>query len=78
MSTSEAAATADTAAAAPQVAEVDNHLKRKSSDIGWEWGRLCDPNDKNRTESSVFFVDKRAQQEFIALSSILLMLAHLL
>ena len=50
MSTSEAAATADTAAASPQVAEVDNHLKRKSSDIGWEWGRLCDPNDKNRVK----------------------------
>ncbi|XP_039803888.1 uncharacterized protein LOC120667987 [Panicum virgatum] len=50
MSTSEAAATANTAAAAPQVAEVDNHLKRKSSDIGWEWGRLCDPNDKNRVK----------------------------
>ena len=50
MSTSEAAATANTAAAAPQVAEVDNHLKRKSSDIGWEWGRLCDPNDKNKVK----------------------------
>ena len=50
MSTSEAAATADTAAASPQVAEVDNHLKRKSSDISWEWGRLCDPNDKNRVK----------------------------
>ncbi|KAG2651116.1 hypothetical protein PVAP13_1NG245338 [Panicum virgatum] len=24
------------------------HLKRKSNDIGWNWGSLCDPNDKNR------------------------------
>ena len=23
-------------------------LKRKSNDIGWNWGSLCDPNDKNR------------------------------
>ncbi|AQK88770.1 hAT dimerization domain-containing protein / transposase-related [Zea mays] len=49
MSTSEAAATNGTAAATPP--EIDNnHLKRKSSDIGWEWGRLCDPNDKNRVK----------------------------
>jgi len=50
MATSEAAAAAGTEAAAPEVNEVDNHLKRKSSDIGWEWGRLCDPNDKNRVK----------------------------
>jgi hypothetical protein len=50
MSTSEAAAAAGTAAAAPEAAEVANHLKRKSSDIGWEWGRLCDPNDKNKVK----------------------------
>jgi len=76
MATSEAAAADGTEAAAPEVSEVDNHLKWKSSDIGWEWGRLCDPNDKNRVKC--LFVAKRAQQEFIALSSILLMLAHLL
>jgi len=50
MSTSEAAAAAGTTAAAPEAAEVANHLKRKSSDIGWEWGRLCDPNDKNKVK----------------------------
>jgi hypothetical protein len=27
--------------------EVENKLKRKSSGIGWEWRRLCDPNDGN-------------------------------
>ena len=50
MSNPEAAANAGIAAAAAEVSEVDNHLKRKSSDIGWEWGRLCDPNDKNRVK----------------------------
>lgn len=30
--------------------EGENHLKRKSRDIGWEWGRLCDPNDKQRVK----------------------------
>jgi len=34
----------------PAVTEDENNLKRKSSDIGWEWGRLCDPNDKNRVK----------------------------
>ncbi|XP_066317483.1 uncharacterized protein [Miscanthus floridulus] len=38
------------AAAAPEAADIANHLKRKSSDIGWEWGRLCDPNDKNKVK----------------------------
>ncbi|PWZ55408.1 hypothetical protein Zm00014a_030309 [Zea mays] len=50
MSNPEAAANAGIAAAAAEVSEVDNHLKRKSSDIGWEWGRLCDPHDKNRVK----------------------------
>lgn len=45
MSTSEDAATAT---AATEAAAIDNHLKRKSSYIGWEWGRLYDPNDKNK------------------------------
>ncbi|AQK89249.1 hypothetical protein ZEAMMB73_Zm00001d008234 [Zea mays] len=37
----------------PQVdatTELESQLKRKSSDIGWEWGRLVDPNDKNRVK----------------------------
>ncbi|PWZ57795.1 hypothetical protein Zm00014a_030395 [Zea mays] len=37
----------------PQVdatTEPESQLKRKSSDIGWEWGRLVDPNDKNRVK----------------------------
>ena len=34
----------------PAVTEDENNLKRKSSDIEWEWGRLCDPNDKNRVK----------------------------
>ena len=42
MSTFEAAAAAGTAAPAPEAADVANHLKRKSSDIGWEWGLICD------------------------------------
>ncbi|XP_066351611.1 uncharacterized protein [Miscanthus floridulus] len=50
MSTSEATATAGTTAAAPEADEVANHPKRKSSDIGWEWGRLCDPNDKSKVK----------------------------
>lgn len=25
-------------------------LKRKSNDFGWEWGRLCDPNDKTKVK----------------------------
>jgi hypothetical protein len=50
MSTSEAATVAGTAAVAPEAAEVANHLKRKSFDIVWEWGHLCDPNDKNKVK----------------------------
>ncbi|XP_066347588.1 uncharacterized protein [Miscanthus floridulus] len=50
MSASEAAAAAGAAAAAPEAADIANHLKRKSSDIGKEWGRLCDPNDKNKVK----------------------------
>ena len=37
----------------PQVdatTEPKSQLKRESSDIGWEWGRLVDPNDKNRVK----------------------------
>lgn len=52
MATSQAAAAAGSAAVAPEAeaTEVGNHLKRKSSDIGWEWGRLCDAKDKNRVK----------------------------
>ena len=50
MSTSEAAAASGSTAATLEATEPDNHLKRKSSDIGWEWGRLCDPNDKNKVK----------------------------
>jgi len=50
MSTSEAAAGGGSTAATPEAAEPDNHLKRKSSDICWEWGHLCDPNDKNKVK----------------------------
>jgi hypothetical protein len=37
----------------PQVdatTEPKSQLKRESSDIGWECGRLVDPNDKNRVK----------------------------
>ena len=37
----------------PQVdatTEPESQLKRKSSDIGWEWGWLVDPNDKNQVK----------------------------
>ena len=47
MSTSDAA---PAAAGGTEATEVVNHLKRKSSDIGWEWARLCDPNDKNKVK----------------------------
>ena len=50
MSTSEVAAAGGSTAATLEATEPDNHLKRKSSDIGWEWGRLCDPNDKNKVK----------------------------
>lgn len=75
MLTSEAAAAAGTAAAAPEAVEVANHLKRKSSDIGWEWGRLCDPNDKNKVKCLLCGI---RVQELIALSSTLLTEARLL
>jgi len=48
------AGTEGQAAVDAQVPASDNqsesvfHLKRKSNDIGWNWGSLCDPNDKNR------------------------------
>jgi len=48
------AGTEGQAAVDAQVPASDNqsesvfHLKRKSNDIEWNWGSLCDPNDKNR------------------------------
>jgi len=48
------AGTEGQAAVDAQVPASDNqsesvfHLKRKSNDIGWNWGSLCDPNDMNR------------------------------
>ena len=47
MSTSDAA---PAAGGGTEATKVVNHLKRKSSDIGWEWARLCDPNDKNKVK----------------------------
>lgn len=68
-------APAAAATAAPEVAAIDNHLKRKSSDIGWEWVWLCDPNDKNRVKCMIFGQESSAK--FIAWSNILIMLAHM-
>jgi len=47
---------AETESAAADVAAVDvaadpeSHLKRKSNDIGWQWGRLFDPNNYSKVK----------------------------
>jgi len=47
---------AETESAAADVAAIDvaadpeSHLKRKSNDIGWQWGRLFDPNNYSKVK----------------------------
>lgn len=50
-------------------------LKRKSEDVGWEYGVLADPTNMKRR--SACFVAMRAQEGFIILSNMWLMLVLL-